>query len=428
MQMVHRKKYDTFLVWLYLNGMEHLIPKHIRDNIPHSTISTWRNNVDYNSFYGHELRAVLQQAMEQYILQEENRQLKLLIRVIIKSWLSVAGILMPVIKKNKEYHELLINEVQRLFTVIPKRTALKIARISSTAFSEYLTRLKFKCGISPAQLCVKRHPLQLSLGEIENITSLFADAHPVWPASSIYYKGLREGKLYISQSTFYKYTQLLGLKRPRYKGQKKTKGLVASKPNEYLHVDTTFFELDDGSKVAVAFVSDNFSKIILGSSMSLTNKAHNVVQALEETIQVIQKHHPSHLSSTLVADGGSENHAEEVEILLEQTKSPMFNKVIALKSIRYSNSPVEAINKIVKQYLRYYKPKTAKEVIKVIEYALHDYNEIRPHGSLKGLIPMEAYLAPDRKLSFKMEIKGAVKKRIEDNQKANCLLCQQRGC
>ena len=427
MQIVHRKKYDSFLVWLYLNDKEKLIPKHIRKEVPSSTVSTWKNNIDYNSYFGHEVRVVQQQALEQYMLLEENKQLKQLLWVITKSWLTVANILMPVIKSS-EYHELLINEIQRLFTVMPKKSALKIAGISPSAFGDYLTRLKYKCVLSPQELCVKRHPLQLAQSEVSKIQALFADTDLVcWPASSIYYEGIRNRQLHISRSTFYKYIRLLGLTRPRYKRQSKLKGLVASKPNEYLHVDTTLWELENGQKTAIALVSDNFSKTILGSSVSLHSNSKNVSEAIEKSIQVIQTHHPEHVSCTLVADGGSENHAEEIELLLEQTEKPMFEKVIALKGIKYSNSPIEAINKIIKQYLRHYKPKTFEQTQQVVALAEHDYNENRPHGSLKGLIPMEAYTSPDKELSFKSEIQDAKKQRIKENRQENCLLCQQQS-
>ncbi|WMJ74869.1 hypothetical protein RCC89_17125 [Cytophagaceae bacterium ABcell3] len=67
-------------------------------------------------------------------------------------------------------------------------------------------------------------------------------------------------------------------------------------------------------------------------------------------------HYPDFLCATLVADGGSENHAVTVSQLLETTPDPKITKVVALKDIAFSNSPVEAVNKVMKRYLRYYDP------------------------------------------------------------------------
>ena len=89
-------------------------------------------------------------------------------------------------------------------------------------------------------------------------------------------------------STFYNYAALLGLKRKRLKGLVKRQGIRATTPNEYLHVDTTFWGLDHDLKAAIVLVSDNFSKAILGWNIALVHLFHLVALRLQGGWQVGQ--------------------------------------------------------------------------------------------------------------------------------------------
>ena len=99
-------------------------------------------------------------------------------------------------------------------------------------------------------------------------------------------------------------------------------------------------------------------------------------------------------------------------------------KVIALKDISFSNSPVEAINKIMKRYLRYFMPNTFEKLVDCLKLIVKDYNEVRPHGSLDGLTPMEAYTNATVKINFSIEKIYAKALRILENKKLNCTICQ----
>lgn len=282
-----------------------------------------------------------------------------------------------------------------------------------------------RCGLSAMELCIKRHPIQLAASEVRKIKKLFADPDlACWPVASLYYHGLRNKGPYIALSTFYKYVNLLGLKRKWKRKPEKTKGIEASAPNQYLHVDTTLWQLDNGRKAAIAFVSDNYSRMILGWNVSLQNTSENVKQALHKAIQAVVRCHPCHLCTTLVADGGRENNAVTIEELLQKTKQPNITKVIALKDIRFSNSPVEAINRIIKRYLRYHKPKTFEELEKTLDHAITDFNRIRPHNSLKGLTPREAYTAPTKHLDVREQKLQAKAIRIKANREVDCTVCR----
>jgi len=106
----------------------------------------------------------------------------------------------------------LIDAIQQLFTVMQRETALRLARISSTAFHNRLARIKERCGPSVVGRCFKRHPLQLSVGETHKLKALFNEpAYEHWPASSLFHQGWRAHELHMARSTFCKYVRALGL-------------------------------------------------------------------------------------------------------------------------------------------------------------------------------------------------------------------------
>jgi len=49
-----RKKYDSFIIWLYNQNKENLIPTDVKKQIPYSTASGWRN-LNYANYFGHEV-------------------------------------------------------------------------------------------------------------------------------------------------------------------------------------------------------------------------------------------------------------------------------------------------------------------------------------------------------------------------------------
>lgn len=419
---LHYNRYHPTLIHCYAIGREHLVPEHVRKLVPGSTASGWRK-VDTMALIGHEVWDAQREALDLHEVFLRYQRLRTAVLTLVKVWASVADILHPILA-HKEHSERIVNAMQLLFTIMPRERVFRLANISSSAFHDRLSRIKVRCGLSPAERCFARHPLQLALREVDAIKTLFADPDLVcWPGVSLYYEGLRNRGLQMALSTFYKYTALLGLKRKPRKRIDKTVGLRATRPNEYLHVDTTHHELERGIKASIVFVSDNFSKAILGWHVALGKHAANVVEALRDTVHTIRQHHPEQTCAVLVADGGSENHAVCVEELLRDTFPPYITKLIALKDIQFSNSPIEAINKIYKQYLRHYQPKTSAALLQVTEAFVRDYGSLRPHGSLKGLIPMEAYTMPELKLDFRQTIREARAIRIEENKLVNCSLC-----
>ena len=80
------------------------------------------------------------------------------------------------------------------------------------------------------------------------------------------------------------------------------------------------------------------------------------------------------------------------------------------------------MNKIFKRYLRSKKPQSYEELQKVTDEFVEMYNTIRPHGSLNGLTPIEAYQNKHAN-DYSRAIQQARVERIETNKAKACGIC-----
>ena len=96
---------------------------------------------------------------------------------------------------------------------------------------------------------------------------------------------------------------------------------------------------------------------------------------------------------------------------------------LARAGVKFSNSAVEAVNKIIKRNLRKKLPETIEALILCLEEIINDYNTVRPHGSILGLTPMECYTSENVNLDFKEQKLEAKKERITQNRAVNCGVC-----
>jgi transposase InsO family protein len=393
-KMRFKNKYDTFLIWMIVSGNQTLIPDDVIASIPASTLSTWRNNVEINSYVGHELSQIKKEALDSLYIRKNHQYLWSVLTVVKRVWLNLSRCVLPVINGNEDFTEMLFNEIQKMSTVIPLKQTLKYFKWTFGKYYSVLAQTKIKCSISPMLKCYKRQIHQLSINELKIIKRMFENpCFTVWPTVSKYHYAKRFEGLNIGKNTFYRYSKLLGYSsRIKKKSKKKNKiGIKSKSPNEYLHVDTTFWMLANGLKVPIVFVSDNYSKMILGWSISTKHGAENVKTALRNTIETIGAYHPKLNKSILVSDGGGENTSGKLLDWLEETKNPSITRITAQKDIRFSNSPVEAINKIVKKYLRLKPAETYEELEQQLQWIVEDYNKVRPQDSIGGLRPYEAY-------------------------------------
>ena len=105
---------------------------------------------------------------------------------------------------------------------------------------------------------------------------------------------------------------------------------------------------------------------------------------------------------------------------------PTIDKVIAFKNVTFSNSQAEAINRVIKEYIRHHNPENMVQLHNCIEHSVSDYSFCRPHGTLKGLIPMEVYQHQHPDMDFRARFAAARVLRREQNKKINCQSCLTR--
>lgn len=130
------------------------------------------------------------------------------------------------------------------------------------------------------------------------------------------------------------------------------------------------------------------------------------------------------LRTDLIVDGGPENVNRCVDAFIADGAVNIQRK-IALKEVLFSNSMVEAANKILKY--RYLLPRAAANtnaLVKAVRWFVHDMNTVRPHGALEGLTPDEAYFGSASPIIHRSEqLTQARAMRLQMNTATECGKC-----
>ena len=174
----------------------------------------------------------------------------------------------------------------------------------------------------------------------------------------------------------------------------------------------------DQRKAYIYLVQDNFSRALLGWSLSTECKAATMKELL-------QRVHTDHLrpqavqTCRVLTDDGSENQGAAHKFM-EQTSTPSIQHLIAQKDIQFSNSMIEAANKNLKYRFLYHQQIPDIEALrKYLALAVEDYNN-RPHAVLRGLTPLEVLHGKNDALLSPAAIAAARQARITANKQQSC--------
>ena len=424
-----KNKYDSSVVFLYAIGREQLLPLDFRKKIPYSTISSWRKT-NYGNYLGHEFRYHFSDAFKCFELESENNRLKSRLLSLARSWLTLSHIILPLVKtarNNKAAQFKILTAVNYLKNQFGLDRTLKLIHLSKPLYYQWVLESRFECFDSYTQLCVKRHPQQLQLKEIQKIKAILTNPETDhWPICSLQADALRKKDMVASLYSWYKYAKLWGITKKLVKKFRKTVGLNATCSNEYLHVDTTYYPIIDWKMVFISFVMDNYSKMILGYHVAESNTFDIVKKSLGNALKVIMKH-PKQKHSFLVTDGGKENHNQYIDAFISKLTKHKITKIRALKEIRFSNSPVEAIHRTVKgRYLKNRKFESIKALSDYLKWVVEDYNKLRPHYKHRPRTPYEVYFDIPLDFDVRVRVKKAVCDRVKGNKCADCVQCS--GC
>jgi hypothetical protein len=114
-------------------------------------------------------------------------------------------------------------------------------------------------------------------------------------------------------------------------------------------------------------------------------------KAIKNLLQQAYLKHKSKTTIILMTDAGVENVNSTIQDFLNTT-NPDVKHLIAQKDIPFSNSRIEAFNKIIKhQFLLPRNLEDRKQLINALAEDVPVYNTIRPQYSLQGNTPEETF-------------------------------------
>ncbi|MHA7943658.1 transposase [Formosa sp. 3Alg 14/1] len=203
----------------------------------------------------------------------------------------------------------------------------------------------------------------------------------------MYFKAIRDNALTCGLSTFYKYCNLLGfngnniLTKPNNYYPLKT-----TKPNQVWCTDVTIFKTHDGVKHYIHILMDHFSKMVLGYQIE-KHSSGKVIRHLLQSAHL--KYKPK--QTLFLTDGGSENVNVNVSSLIDASCGNLKHK-IAQRDVLFSNSMIEAFNKVLKYQFLYPKQINYRTKLEqILHNAIETYNLQRPQLNLNGNTPFEVF-------------------------------------
>lgn len=419
-----RKSWDTAVKHITRNGLlnDVLTAQQIAV-IPRSNISRWKNETaDKYAFC--EINNIIKHEVE--LIKRINQSSK--IKKINESYFKLADTFHEVISKIKgvksiikQQKELIVNTIESVKDTISINTALKIFNFSRSTFENYKSIVIHKCNASYFNWCVKRFSNQLLPNEVKMIkTYMQHNDYKFWSKSSVYLKAVRDEKLQCCISTFYKYCRLLGFKnRPRKRKSDDYNPVKTSNPNELWCADVTIFKTTDNAKHYIHFLIDHFSKYIIGYKICSSSSSFAIKELLQNAFE---KHKPNKLQ--FLTDGGSENVNTTVSNFIDNPDFPI-EHIIAQKDVVFSNSMVEALNKVIKhQFLFPKEIANGNQLDNALEKSVPIYNKIRPQMSLGGNTPIETFNNLPIDISrYTHNFKEHKALRRQQNKKNICKVC-----
>jgi len=366
------------------------LPINLCKAIPRSTLHGFRSR-DHSSYVGAEYSQVLAHAALLREIASCKAALGVasavirvahLVRSIGATFDSVGRVKVP------EYRGKVVALVQRLSGALPRDRILSILGLSRSRFSSWARR-NADCRSSPLSLCRRSYPNQLTSKEVRTIKAAFSDpAFAHWPLSSIAWSLVHSGRLSANVVTILHYVKRLGLEglHAVRKKSRKRGSVTTQRQNQAWHLDVTVVTTVNNLKAYVQIIIDSFSRRIIAWNASKDISGIRTTELLRSAFSQLAQAPLECVS--LIVDGGSENNNRHVEAYLA---SVPVRKLIARVDVSFSNSMIEAVNKILKyRYLFRNLIPDLEHLQEAVASAVLDYNA-RPHYALHGLTPDEAY-------------------------------------
>jgi len=419
-----RKSWDTAVKHLARHGIldDVLSPSELK-SIPSSNIFRWKTESE-DKYEFCEINKIVAKEIE--LIKKMNQSSK--VKRIVSGYFELCETFHSVLSSVKgiktiirKHRDVIANAIENVKEFVPINSALKVFNLSRSSFEHYKNRLVYQCDDSYFNWCVKKHPNQLLTREVVVIKNYMThEIYKHWSKSSVYLKAIIDGNLLCGISTFYKYCSLLGFQnKPRRRKSDDYDPIKTSKPNELWCVDVTIFKTVDGMKQYIHLLIDHYSKMILGYKI----KSGSSGVAIKELLQnAYLKYKPDKVQ--LLSDGGSEN---VNTIVSDFTVSKHIKHLIAQKNVSFSNSMIEAINKIIKHQSLYHKEiPDRNRLASVFKQTVAIYNTLRPQMSLQGNTPIQTFEGIPMDFSiYSKQFQNQKVIRIQENTKSKCTKCQR---
>ncbi len=414
------KKYNSYHTTIKQLVKRDSLPNSYSNIINRSTLWRWKKEPQ-SKYIRTELQNI--EILENFISRKDSL-------AIMKTYIKFAITISLILSSTNDFYRLLKRNKDQIITSLIQfnnrvnlKLVLHILKIPRSVYYACRNSVLYKCTTSQIKLCKRIYPHQLTNKEVSVIKELVtSDRLKYWPICSIAWYAIRENLLHVAHATWYKYVHLLGLKKARIdKKIKQLKGINANAPNEIWHADITIVKSLDGLKNYVYLLMDNYSKYIINWRVEPVVSGSIRTETIKDGYQ---KHIFNLNDLQLIIDGGPENNNALMD---DYINSPgiSLRKLIAQKDIPFSNSLIEAQNKLLKyRYLFKCQYKDIGELRKALDWIIPDYNNQRPHNSLKGLTPYEAFTGKTFDHSdLQSKIKNAKQNRIIENKKDSCGIC-----
>jgi len=419
-----RTSWDTSIKHLARHGLlKDILTSEEISSLSSSNLSRWRNESEDKYAYS-EINQIINQEIE--FIKRMNQSFK--IKRINESYFKLADKFHDVISNIKgvkslvkQQKESIINIIDSLKDVIPIDNALKLFNISRATYQNYKTIIIHKCEASYFKWCTKRFSNQLLPKEVETIKRYMLDErYRYWSKSSVYLRAVRDEALYCGLSTFYKYCRLLGFGNLiSHRKSNFYNPLKTTRPNEVWCADVTIFKTEDNIKHYIHVLMDHYSKKVIGYSVENSSSGKATRFLLQEAYNL---HRPK--QTLFLTDSGSENVNKKVASFFKLYKNTIIHRV-AQRDVLFSNSMIEAFNKVLKHQFLY--PKNIKNRVgleKVMTEAIPIYNNERPQWQLGGNTPNETFNSVP--FSFNKPTKGFKDQkdlRLIKNKENSCKKC-----
>lgn len=161
------------------------------------------------------------------------------------------------------------------------------------------------------------------------------------------------------------------------------KGFVPSQPNQLWVSDITYWKINTGEHLYISFITDAYSRRIVGYHVAETLETIETIQALQMALSALDAERPLQLihhsdRGLQYCSGAYVNLLHNYGILISMTE----------KGDPLENAIAERINGIIKgEYLETYEINNVKQAKKLLSDVVDLYNSQRPHMSISNLPP-----------------------------------------